>query len=89
MCQTTTKILHAAATLNHQQIAQRIEQYSKEKCSADRVQKWLAGNAGVPLSEIGALLHALDLRVIPDSEVSIDAEDLAALKRWAKRGIGE
>lgn len=87
MCKTTNQIHAAASGLSHAQIAQRIEQHTGEKCSADKVQKWLGGNAGVPVDLIGAFLYALDLRAVPDSAETIDAEDLAALKRWAKRGI--
>lgn len=87
MCQTTNKILHAMAPMSDADIAAGIEKYTGEACSLDRVQKWRSGKTGIPLDQIGALFSALGLKVVDTEDQTIDPADLAALKRWAKRGI--
>lgn len=71
----------------HAQIAERMEQYAGRKVTADSVQKYLSGAAGVPFDLVGALLYALDLKVVQEDAVVLPKDEYDALQVFARKAL--
>lgn len=73
--------------LNNQQIADRMGALMGKPVSADTVQKYFAGNSGVPMESIGPLLCSLGLKVVDQEDEVISKEKLRAYQLFAKEAI--
>jgi len=89
MCKTTN-LIHSKKSikdLSHKDIAEHMSEYLTRRVGSDSVQKYFAGNSGIPMEHIGALLSALDLKLVDSNEVSVPDDEYAALKLFAKKAL--
>lgn len=55
--------------------------------SASAVNRVVSGESGVTLDRIGGFLDALGLRIVDAVDVTVPADELAALRLFAAKGI--
>lgn len=90
MCELEKTLLRAARSVTDDQIAAEMNAYlGAQQVSADMVQKYLSGKAGIPLRYIGAFLTALGQRSVSIDTTLIDSEELQAYKVLARKAMTE
>lgn len=79
----------AQLDLTNKDIAQRMSGYLGESVSPEAVGHYFSKNAGVPLDKIGALMHALELKVVHGTDICVTPDKLAALKTLAAEALAK
>lgn len=89
MCMLENQIhrQRAQLDLSNKEIAARMSAYIGESVSPEAVGHYFTKNAGVPLDKIGALMHALELKVVHASDVCVTPDKLNALKTLAVEAL--
>ncbi|QBQ54942.1 hypothetical protein [Nitrosococcus wardiae] len=74
-------VLQRVAEKGQKRIAERIES------TVTRISRFFSGNGGLTLDEVIETLDENDLKVVDKDAITISAEEYAALKLFARKGL--
>ena len=89
MCDSASRVLHAKAQLDlsNADIAAAMTRRLGRRVGADTVQKYLTGQAGIPLESLDAFLSALGMKLVSERSAVVSRDKLHALQLLARESL--